>query len=43
MAPNDHLVTPSVVVKDENPNELVKLVEEKPPGSQAEYDFHISS
>lgn len=38
MAPNYHSVTPSVVVKDENPNELIKLVEEKPPGSQAVYD-----
>lgn len=43
MAPNDHPVTPSVMVNDENPSELIKLVEEKPPGSQAEYDFYISS
>lgn len=43
MASSDHhAVPPSVMANDEGPNELVKLVEGKPQGSQAEYDTKLS-
>ena len=38
MLPNEYVSGPhSVTVNDENPNELIKLVEEKPAGSQVAY------